>query len=264
MRPYLAETNAELGIQNSEFESRILFSFKIPPMLKPLEYLFFIVAAVEIFAEVTQNSTVRFIAKPLLMIVLIAFYMQAVGDKWNKVHKLMRVAFFFSWIGDVALMFVFKNENFFLVGLVGFLITHILYTIAFADVTNKNATPILPKKFWIVVPLVIYMAAFLSLLVPAINGDEKTQPFLVPVLVYSTAIATMVVFAINRYGRVNEKSFALVFGGALLFMFSDSIIAINKFLHPFELAGICIMVLYIAGQYLIAKGTLAQFSGTKN
>jgi uncharacterized membrane protein YhhN len=227
-------------------------------MLKPLEYAYFIIAIIEVFAEVTDNNMIRFVSKPLLMIVLIAFYMQAVGDKWNKVHKLMRAAFFFSWIGDVALMFVFKNENFFLVGLVGFLITHVLYAVAFADVTNKNAAALLPKKFWVFIPLAIYMVALLSLLVPGITGNTLTQPFLIPVLVYSTAIATMVVFAINRFGRVNEKSFALVFGGALLFMFSDSIIAINKFLHPFGMAGIFIMILYISGQYLIAKGTLEQ------
>lgn len=229
-------------------------------MLKPLEYAYFIIAIIEVFAEVTDNNMIRFVSKPLLMIVLIAFYTQAVGDKWNKVHKLMRTAFFFSWIGDVALMFVFKNENFFLVGLVGFLITHVLYAVAFADVTNKNAMALLPKKIWVFIPLAIYMVVLLSLLVPGITGNPLTQPFLIPVLVYSTAIATMVIFAINRFGRVNEKSFALVFGGALLFMFSDSIIAINKFLHPFSMAGIFIMILYISGQYLIAKGTLEQGS----
>jgi len=245
-------------------------------MLKPLEYLYFIIAAVEIFAEVTDNTMLRFFSKPLLMIVLIAFYMQAVGSNWNKIHKLMRIAFVFSWVGDVALMFVPKdaadtsimgfpkNENFFLVGLVGFLITHILYAVAFADVTNKKAAALLPKKFWIAIPLLIYMVALLSLLVPGITGNPKTKDFLIPVLVYSTAIASMTVFAINRYGRVNEKSFALVFGGALLFMFSDSIIAINKFMYPFATASIFIMVLYIAGQYLIAKGALAQFSDTKS
>lgn len=233
-------------------------------MLKLLEYVYFIIAIIEVFAEVTDNNMIRFVSKPLLMIVLTAFYMQAVGDKWNKVHKLMRVAFFFSWVGDVALMFVFKNENFFLIGLVGFLITHVLYAVAFTDVTNKTFERLLPKKFWVMIPLIIYMLGLLALLVPGITGNEKTQPFLIPVLVYSTAIATMVVFAINRFGRVNQTSFNFVLGGALLFMVSDSIIAINKFLHPFELAGIFIMVLYIAGQYLIAKGTLEQFQGTRS
>jgi uncharacterized membrane protein YhhN len=169
-------------------------------------------------------------------------------------------AFCFSWIGDVALMFVFKNENFFLVGLVGFLITHILYTIAFINVTDRKAEALLPTRFWVMIPLLIYMVLLLGMLVPAISGDEKNSAFLIPVVVYSTAIATMVVFSINRFGRVNDKSFALVLMGAMLFMFSDSIIAVNKFLHPFNTSGIFIMILYITGQYLIAKGCLAQFN----
>jgi uncharacterized membrane protein YhhN len=176
----------------------------------------------------------------------------------------MVAAFCFSWIGDVALMFVFKDENLFLVGLVGFLITHILYTIAFINVTDRKAESLLPKKGWVLLPLVIYMVAFLWVLVPAISGNEKTQPFLIPVLVYSTAIATMVAFSINRFKRVNDKSFALVVSGALLFMFSDSIIAINKFLTSFDTASIFIMILYIGGQYLIAKGCLAQFNTESN
>lgn len=233
-------------------------------MLKPLECLYIVIAAIEIFAEVTGNDMIRFISKPLLMVALIAFYVQSINGYWTRLHKLMVAAFFFSWIGDVALMFVFKNENFFLVGLVGFLITHILYAVSFADVTNRKTEALLPKKFWVIIPLVIYMIALLSMLVPGITGNEKTQPFLVPVLVYSTAIATMTMFSINRYKRVNDASFALVFGGALLFMFSDSIIAINKFLHPFETASIFIMILYTAGQYFIAKGMLAQSSSSKN
>lgn len=228
-------------------------------MFKPLEYLYFLVAAVEVFAEATGNDTVRFFSKPLLMIVLITYYIQSVKTDWNKTHKLMAVAFFFSWIGDVALMFIFKNENFFLVGLVGFLITHILYTVAFVQVTHKNISAILPQKFIVLVPLIIYMAVLLSLLTPAINSNEKTQPFLIPVIIYSAAIAVMVVFSINRFKRVNTQSFIWVFAGALLFMVSDSIIAINKFLTPFSTAGILIMILYIIGQYWIAKGMLAQF-----
>lgn len=227
-------------------------------MLKPLEYVYLLTAVVEVFAEVTDNTLLRFITKPLLMIVLITFYAQSINGNWSKIHKLMVAAFFFSWIGDVALMFVYKNENFFLVGLVGFLITHVLYTISFADVSNKKADILLPRKIWILIPLLAYMAGLLYLLVPAIRGVEATKPFLVPVLVYSTAIAAMVVFAINRYGRVNAHSFKLVIAGGLLFMVSDSIIAINKFLHPFSAAGIFIMALYISGQYLIAKGMLKQ------
>jgi uncharacterized membrane protein YhhN len=151
-----------------------------------------------------------------------------------------------------------KNPNFFLVGLAAFLVAHMLYAISFSDVSNKTKAAIIRKKFWVAIPLLIYMATLLYFLVPAIAGNELTKPFLGPVIIYSAAIATMVVFALNRYGRVNDKSFALVFGGALLFMFSDSIIAVNKFIYSFASSGIFIMVLYIAGQYFIARGALQQ------
>jgi len=237
-------------------------------MLKPLEYLFFAIAAIEVFAEATNNVTLRFFSKPLLMVVLIWFYLSQTKDSKSQFHRLMVWAFAFSWVGDVALMFVGEkgtslmglpqHPDFFLVGLVGFLITHILYTIVFAKVTLLSGKAILRSKPWLLVPLVAYMAVLISQLVPAIYGEEATKPFLIPVLVYSTAIATMVVFALNRYGRVDDSSFALVFAGAILFMISDSIIAINKFIVPFDFARIAIMVLYILGQYLIAKGCLKQ------
>lgn len=238
-------------------------------MLKPLEYAYFGVALVNLFAITVlgnnplapENHTalvLQFISKPLLMIILMLFYAKSIVRQPTSFHKMMIAAFFFSWIGDVALMFVHVNENFFLVGLVGFLITHILYTIVFSKVNHPEISPIIPKKIWVAVPLVIYMVALLSMLVPAINGNALTKPFLMPVLVYSTAIAVMVLFGINRFRRVNDSSFAMVFAGALLFMFSDSLIAINKFMQPLPAAGFFIMVLYISGQWLIAKGTLKQ------
>jgi uncharacterized membrane protein YhhN len=239
-------------------------------MLKPLEYLYFAIALIEIYSEATQNEVVRFFSKPLLMIVLLAFYLQAMARNWTKLHKFLVASLSFAWLGDVALMFVPKsagdttlmglpkNPNFFLVGLAAFLVAHMLYAIAFTDVSNKNKAPLLPRKFWVALPLLVYMITLLYYVALGINENPLNKPFLGPVIIYSMAIATMVAFALNRYGRVNDRSFALVFGGALLFMFSDSIIAVNKFLYPFESSGIYIMVLYIAGQYFIAKGALQQ------
>jgi uncharacterized membrane protein YhhN len=229
-------------------------------------YLYLLIGLIEVYAEFSGNKTMHYIAKPLLMVVLIAYYIKNQKEAaLSSFHKMMIAAFAFSWVGDVALMFVGFNENFFLLGLVGFLITHILYTINFSKVTKNNLSGVLTKKWWVLLPLVGYMIGLLYLLVPSILSNEKTQPFLVPVLVYSSAIAVMVVFAINRYQRVNDASFALVFGGALLFMFSDSIIAINKFLYAEQLAyaNVFIMILYITAQYLIAKGALKQFELTQ-
>jgi uncharacterized membrane protein YhhN len=152
-------------------------------------------------------------------------------------------------------MIPFNQEIFFLLGLGSFLVAHILYAVCFANVTFKTNEALLPKKFWVLVPLLAYFILLLYSFFSNVPGEMKG-----PVAVYSLAIATMVVFAVNRYGRVNEKSFALAFAGALLFMFSDSIIALNKFLFDGNLflSGFWIMILYISGQYLIAKGALEQ------
>lgn len=64
----------------------------------------------------------------------------------------------------------------------------------------------------------------------------------------------MVVNAIFRYGRTNGESFWLVFGGSVLFMVSDSVLAFNKFHSPIPWSGVLIMTTYIAGQFLIVRG----------
>jgi uncharacterized membrane protein YhhN len=42
--------------------------------------------------------------------------------------------------------------------------------------------------------------------------------------------------------------------GALLFVISDSILAINKFYQPFEAAGVLIMLTYGLAQFFIVEG----------
>jgi uncharacterized membrane protein YhhN len=74
----------------------------------------------------------------------------------------------------------------------------------------------------------------------------------IPVLVYSIVISIMVLAAINRIGEVpNALKVAL---GAVLFMVSDSLIAITKFGSDFAYSGFCVMLTYIVAQYLIVKG----------
>lgn len=226
-------------------------------MSKILEIAYWLIAATEVFAEYSDHTYLRYATKPLLMLVLIAFYRSSLATPPSRLNNMMMLALGFSWVGDVALMFTNFNENFFLVGLMGFLFAHILYIYLFRY-TESSYSHIFPKNWWVVVPLLAYFAVLLYWLVPSIQSNPLHKPFLIPVLVYALTIGTMVVFALNRYGRVNASSFAWVFTGALLFMISDSIIAINKFVAPFDLAPVFIMVLYISGQYGIVKGKLKQ------
>jgi uncharacterized membrane protein YhhN len=81
-----------------------------------------------------------------------------------------------------------------------------------------------------------------------------------PVTIYTLVILTMVCGAINRYGKVNFRSWLIVLIGAILFLFSDSGIAISKFLHPFCGSQVLIMSTYVTAQYLIVMGYLWQDS----
>ena len=48
--------------------------------------------------------------------------------------------------------------------------------------------------------------------------------------------------------------------GALLFVISDSVLAINKFYQSFELAGIVIMLTYGFAQLFIIEGAISIFA----
>ena len=70
------------------------------------------------------------------------------------------------------------------------------------------------------------------------------------------SLLLMVLFALNRRGRVSESSFRWVFYGALLFMLSDMLLAYNKFSVPFSYANVAVMITYVLGQYMIVKGCI--------
>jgi uncharacterized membrane protein YhhN len=60
--------------------------------------------------------------------------------------------------------------------------------------------------------------------------------------------------AIER--QTTHKSYSFVLIGAILFIISDSLIAINKFAYSIPLSGLWVMATYIAAQYLIVEGVL--------
>ena len=81
------------------------------------------------------------------------------------------------------------------------------------------------------------------------------------ILVYAISLIGMSMMALNRHSRVSHRSFMLVFVGSILFVLSDSMIALNKFYMEFSLAGFWIMLSYVAAQYLILRGLILEKDG---
>lgn len=68
----------------------------------------------------------------------------------------------------------------------------------------------------------------------------------------------MVLTAFLRQKEVSKISFILVFLGAILFVISDSILAVDKFYMSLKYSSISIMLTYALAQYFIVIGLLKQ------
>lgn len=79
---------------------------------------------------------------------------------------------------------------------------------------------------------------------------------LIPVGIYMVVILIMAIVAYLRKGVVVNSSYQLVLVGALFFILSDSIIALNKFYQPLTGSNISIILTYALAQYLIVNGIL--------
>jgi uncharacterized membrane protein YhhN len=87
---------------------------------------------------------------------------------------------------------------------------------------------------------------------------DGLHDMLIPVMVYMFVILLMATTAFLRKGIVNNLSYTLVFVGAIFFMISDSLLALNKFHEPLPFSNISIMLTYSIAQYLIVLGILKQ------
>src|SRR5574339_921627 len=111
--------------------------------------LYCLVLTVDLFGVYFGNETIRYISKPLLMPLLIVGFLAEARSLISNLKKWMVLALLFSWAGDVLLLFESMNANFFIFGLVAFLMAHIFYIILFDQIRVKEKVrqsllPLLP------------------------------------------------------------------------------------------------------------------------
>ena len=207
--------------------------------------LFLLLTLTDLLGMQLGFTWLHVIAKPLLMPLLIAmlFYSGIAGSK----KKWILIGLFFSWLGDLFLLLDSKGTIFFIAGLVSFLITHIFYILYFLSIEN-SAPSLLKKQPLLIVLTLCYGSALVVLLFPYL-GDLK-----IPVIVYATVICTMLLSSLHISRKLPAPSNSYFVAGALLFVLSDSLLAINKFYQPFVFAGTLIMLTYCAAQYYIVMG----------
>ncbi len=205
-----------------------------------------VVALIHLVAILSENRLVADCSKVLLIPMLIGYAFQSFKNH-KPVLRLLLIALFFCWAGDTLLIFTEQNELFFLLGLAAFLLGHIGYIFTFRkSVDTSKPVKSLPAIYY-GLPI-IYAVGLLIFLLPKL-GDMA-----IPVIAYAIVISMMCVAAMWRWSKTTKFSFMMVTTGAIVFVISVSLIAINKFHTAFSTASILIMITYIKAQYLIVVG----------
>jgi uncharacterized membrane protein YhhN len=216
-----------------------------------LHLLFLVIVIIQLYSSWIGDRTFEYIAKPFILLWIAVYFLL---NTHREPHRwLVILAFFFSWIGDLLLMFSWKNELFFFSGIGGFFLSQITYILAFRKYRLTPGRSLLSRQpLWLAM-FVLILASIYWLIWPGLEGIMKPV-----VLIYAMSLVGMSVAAFNRYGLTGMRSFWITFSGSLLFMASDSLLAIFKFLNDIPHGGFLVMVTYIAAQYLIMRGMIGK------
>ncbi len=164
-------------------------------------------------------------------------------------RNTLLTALAFCWIGDIILLFADIAEIYFILGLVSFLISHVIFCTLFNRQTPTKIRNNIVFRVGCIV-IVVYLIGMLCILLPNL-GNLK-----IPVIVYAFVISTMLLLAFNGFLTWSKPGNKYVFTGAAVFVVSDSILAIDRFHSSIEKGVFFIMLTYLVAQYLIVAGIL--------
>lgn len=217
--------------------------------------IFFIILIANLVAVYLDSETLQYIIKPLIIIILIGYFITQTKIWQVNLKKWILAALFFSWSGDVLLMFEPRNSIFFLLGLSAFLLAHVFYIIFFHSIRLWENI----KSRWLpLIIVVIYYSILIGFLSPYL-GKMK-----LPVRIYGIIICFMFMLSMHMVFIKNKIAGRLMITGALLFLISDSTLAVDKFYQSFEMGGIIIMLTYGLAQLFITEGAIQYIQSAKS
>ncbi len=204
-----------------------------------LTVLAIVSAVIHLRAEYLGPDWQIYVFKPLTVICILLIAVLVERPVSSSYKRWIIVALGLSLVGDVLLML---PVDLFLPGLVVFLLAQVVYVAAFWIDSPRQRGP-----SWAPIPYVLYGVIVFSLLLPGLDDMQ------IPVLVYVVVICLMGWLALRRWRMVPNLPALLAAIGALFFLLSDTALAVNRFLQPFEAAPAVVLVTYYIAQYLLAR-----------
>lgn len=198
-------------------------------------------AATYVYGLTVHATLLCLLVKPMPVLALLGWLHDAPPSEYR---RWISLGLIFSVVGDVLLAW---PGDLFVFGLGAFLLAHLAYLKAYLSDCRRPAL------------LSLALALGLGATLLGILISSGLGPLLVPVIVYGLAISAMLWRALARLGTaVPERSAWLAAAGALAFVFSDSVIGINRFVAPFHAAPYLIIISYWLGQWGIAASAFTQ------
>lgn len=197
--------------------------------------LIFIIGFTAIVADIF-NSYAYFILKPACTSTIIAYSLSYRNITLKKYPLQISIGLFFCLLGDSFLLL----ETFFIYGLVSFLIAHLIFLFAFIKWQGWQWRP---KIILVLLPITAAIFIFIS---------KDLDDLYIPVIIYLIIILLMSWqgWAMTLNPKLKQHRFLGL--AVSLFLFSDALIAINKFSYNFSFSGALILSSYWLSIYLIA------------
>lgn len=196
----------------------------------------------------------RYFSKLLLMPILFGLIISEIEHtkKWWSV-RIISLALLFSLFGDIILLNPEATVTQFAFGIAAFWVVQICYIFFFyrkRSFQKKDAAFL----FFATIGILAYLILLQYLM---FNKLDKTH-LQIPVIVYSLTIGFMLLcaFNINNSRSLNNIGVIYFIPGAILFVASDSLIALNRFYFVKPISGVTIMITYGIAQFLIVMGAI--------
>jgi len=191
----------------------------------------------------TPKRVLRPVTKSFLMPTLIVCYCLLA----NNFILWVPLALFFSFLGDVFLIFKTKKRAFFLAGIGSFGLAHVAYIIANLSLVPRSA------------PLATTIAALAYAVVFGLLFMKSVYRYLpknmkVAASFYSLLIISDSFFALRSLITVFSVPTLIVFIGSLLFIFSDYTLSMQYFKKVTKIGNFSVMFTYILAQACLAFG----------
>ena len=217
----------------------------------PVFFLFVIcgITLINWIAAAQERRELYLASKPLVLIVLIIFYIRMGGLDAQRLPFL--IALFFSLLGDIFL--IPRSKRWFIAGMVAFLIAHLLYVWAFSHwpVSQGAVFPAIAGGL-------IALSALTTLVLTKTKNKPEFKRMRFAFILYGSALTAMTVVAVLCLWRTAWPRWAgaLAALGGLFFFVSDSILGLEKMGKRLPATRLLVISTYHIAQMLIISSTL--------